>query len=46
VQVPDVHGLALFGGGLLVEAVPGAASQAAHEFFTSDFLPKSLGKFT
>jgi hypothetical protein len=38
--------VALIGGGFLIEAIPVAATYAAHELFTLDFLPKSLGKFT
>jgi hypothetical protein len=38
--------LALVGGGFLVEAVPAAATHAAHELFPSSFSPKSSAKFT
>jgi hypothetical protein len=38
--------MALLDRGLLVEPVPVAAAYSAHERFASDFLPKSLGKFT
>src|SRR5918998_413278 len=45
-EVADVDALALVGGGLLVEAVPAAATHAAHKLFLSSFLPKSLEKVT
>jgi hypothetical protein len=45
-EVADVDALLLVGGGLLVEAVPAAATHAAHKLFLSSFLPKSLEKFT
>ncbi len=45
-EVADVDALALIGGGLLVEPVPVTRACAAHELFPSNFLPKSLGKFT
>src|SRR3712207_4910909 len=45
-EVADVDALALVGGGLLVEAVPAAATCAAHGLFPFSFLPKSLEKVT
>src|SRR3712207_4705617 len=45
-EVADVDALALVGGGLLVEAVPAAATCAAHKLFPFSFLPKSLEKVT